>query len=463
MNLLSSYAKITVIKNGEELSYDQIPYFYNSISRVFLSVKTSEVMKMEITLTPSYEDAIRILSGGLLGISVSKKSDKPEQSGSNIVAKPPSTNIAPVGVASDKTVVSGTGTGMTQVKIKLMRPGETLPSNSPYETTEYLGIIYQPEVSISGADAIINLKGYGYSSLSVGPKFMVRIPDGEKTALDVIKETLEYMDYDPNPEFLDDSVASKLSEKAPKRDANETLFNTLKWITGIVKCGFAENPQPTGSKPKMAFYDLSHSSYDPSKKAKYTCVQWRQVDASKNEIPMFDFKMDSSMLLFLQGQAFGTYKRSVIVDEKREEEAKQKDPKTDKLRNESSQTKINQNSQKKPGQFISIPDSNDEEFKKADAEHQEQIAKFQKFTFQIPGVPDIYIMDRVNMRIGDIAALQGSCLVRGVSHTLDNSGWNCDLEVTMVGSLDENTKKNNEVKISQAELRNENKLNARSV
>jgi len=67
------------------------------------------------------------------------------------------------------------------------------------------------------------------------------------------------------------------------------------------------------------------------------------------------------------------------------------------------------------------------------------------------------------MRIGDIAALQGSCLVRGVSHTLDNSGWNCDLEVTMVGSLDENTKKNNEVKISQAELRNENKLNARSV
>jgi hypothetical protein len=445
MNFLNSFCSIILSKNGDTYTRDQIPWFYNSVSRVYVSVKTAEIMQMEITLTPSYEDALRILSSGLLGISVSKKDEKPKDSGKNVVAKPTITNRPTVGAPSDKTVVSGATTGMTQVKIKLMRPGEKTYSNQDFETSEYCGVIYQPEVSIAGADITITLKGYGYSSMSTGPEYSVHIPEGEQTLLDVVKECLEYMDYDPSPEYLDESAKGKLGIKAPIRNARETLFKTMKWACDLAKCGFVESTKPFDGKRKMSFYDLSHSAF-VSKEPKYTCVQWKQVDPKKGVIPLLDFKMASSTLLFLQGQAFGTYSKIIDPAAKTSENRTNTDSQTEDLKDQSSITKTNPNSKKSPGLFVSVADpSSQEETKTADSEFQKQVAKFQKFSFQIPGVPNIYVMDQVNLSIGNVAAFQGVCLVSAVSHTMDSSGWVTDLEATMIKSMDGKIEEKNEI------------------
>lgn len=465
MNFLNSSYSMVVSKNGRDLTLNEIPYFYNSISRIFLSVKTSEIMQMEITLTPSFDDAMKILESGLLGISLGKKDDKPQVVGKQLIAKPATTNRNTMTTPSDKTVISGAGTGLTRIRLKLQRPGEKTSAGKPFETPEYNGVIYQPDVSINGGEVTITLKGYGYSSLSIGPQYMVNIPDGEKTLLDVVKECLEFMDYDPNPVYMDDSVKTSLQAKAPKRDARETLFSTLKWATGLAKCGFVEDFSGSSEgKDKMGFYDLQHSSFK-DKKAKYTCVQWRQVNPMNGDIPLFSFSMDSGKLLFLQGKSFGTYKGIYDPETKKFELPKEKDATTESIRSQSSQTKTDANSKRKPGLFISELDTktSNEESKKADADFQNQAATFQRFTLQIPGVPDIYVMDQVNLRVGDVAAFQGVCLVRGVTQTLDTSGWVTDLDVVMTGGLDANVKEKNEIKISQADLRNEKKLMARSV
>jgi hypothetical protein len=415
--LLNSFYDITIIKNGDKWTRDTFPIFFNSISKIDVSVKTGDIIVMNITLTPTFNDAIDILRSGILGIGLGDKKQKPQTTSTSIPAINALSAIALGDGGLDKVI-----DGFAVIEIELMRPGEQI-NNLDFKTFKYRGALTQPDVSIQGGDVSITMRGYGNAVFAQGPLAQFQFTDN-KTISDVVKACLEIMS------------TFQIKDQAK----TDTPYNIMKWALGLQKLSFIESLE---DEKTIIIYDTDVSYFKEKEVCKYTFVQWRQIDPGNNVFPLITFNMDSARSLFLQSRAFGTY--TLGLDEKTKkaitnDTTKVKDDQYNEVKSNSEAMKIIDKNFK--GWITAQPTQESNE--QAQTGLNEVVtgsSVYQKFTLEIYGLPHIAPLDKVNIVIGDIAELSGMLIVNKVTHTLDSNGWVTSLETVKIGDIGQETAK----------------------
>lgn len=429
ITLLNAFYDIKITKGTEEFTRDNLPVFFNSISRVELGVRTGEIVTIDITLTPNYNDAMDILRSGLLGINMGSKDQKPEKQGE--VKTPSNAPAVSTGEKGLGKVISG----FAQVEMKLLRAGEELGSGKPYETKTFRGALTQPDVQIQGSDISITLKGYGNAVFGAGPLFKFSCEG--KTIEDVVDACIALIGYSKVvKENQDASVSKKLKEKIIDQFKTDTPYNMMKWALGLQKLTFTEDLE---NAKQLVIFDSDVSSFKPEK-PKYTFVQWRQIDVENNIFPLMSFTVDSARSLFLSGRAFGNWTQG--ANEKTKEittnetsAIKDKDDMYKQIENAS--TVILKDEKLKLSGWISMQANQNSTEQESSSKKETVVgsAVYQKFTLESFGLSDIAPLDQVNLMIGDIKEFSGVLSVTKVIHTMDGDGWKTSLDAVKIADM----------------------------
>lgn len=435
--LLNAFYNIAITKNGKTYTRDNYPIFFNSISKVDVSVKTGDIIVMNLTLTPSFNDAIQILRDGLLGIGLGDKKQVPEsasvsKSAANVSSLAVGLGGAPGGGGLDKVI-----SGFATVEIELLRPGEKI-NNKDFKTFKYRGALTQPDLSIQGGDVSITMRGYGNAVFSQGP--IAQFTFTGQTIGDVVDACCVIIGYEW--EMREGHSESKLDVKITDQPKTDTPYNIMKWALGLEQLSFLESLE---DEKVIVIYDTAVSNFTEKGVAKYTFVQWRQIDPANNVFPLISFNMDSARSLFLQGRAFGNF--TLGLNEKTKEALNNdniketvKDDKYDEIKNNADAMKIIDKDYK--GWITAAPTQvSTEQVKTGMNEVVTGSSTFQKFSLEIPGIPYIAPLDKINILIGDILELSGVLIVNKVGHILDSQGWVTSLEAVKIGDISQETAK----------------------
>lgn len=449
-DFLSFYVQVEIEKNGVVYDKNSFPALFNSVSMVKAEIRMNEIAKIEITLTPSYQDAIDILRSGLLGIGNSPSvpdSDSSNKSSTSINTS--SGNSAVASSSGSKDPLRDTLKNFSNMRVKFMRPLDNLTSQGKMETPWYVGAITQPDVRIEGAEVTITLKGYAFALFMSGPKMILEIKDGD-SVYDVVEKVLGLIDhtmvFDQDDATTEEEMRSK---KLIGEKRSQPPFNILKWALSLVGCDFVLGAnvlsgEESDKSGNQVLIRKRQSTFEQP--PVYTLVQWRNPDpqADPPEIPIVNFSLESGGPLFFNGFAFGVFrlgedplKKKVIIPEALESRNFKETATTP-----SSSKKANSDDTNKIGMRVPVhSDQESEQSQTSDSavnEMEKQLINFQKFVIDIPGVPGIAPTNLCMMRIGTLDEMSGYLLVTSVTHTADSSGWMTSLEARMTGGLDGN-------------------------
>ena len=434
VRFLGSSYDMKIYKAGQMFDRGNLPEFFNSISRVYLAARTGEIAQIEITLTPSYDDAMFILRSGLLGTGLGKPGQLPKASNQKTESKGTESQAPSTTASSDTGLMSDMMTGFAQLEVSLLRPGEGGGDYRDLATRVYRGAITQPSVSIQSAQVTITLKAYGNSIFATSAAYDF---DLSKTVNfgDLIQACCDLIGYSFSiKKSHRESVNEKLNQKISPKIMRDTPFNMIRWALGQVRCSFHDDPI---EKNAIVIVSMDVSAFQPEE-PKITLVQWRQIDPDNNVYPIIDYNLNSNVSLFLTGRSFGNYKLG--SDEKRKVSSNndliESDPTKENQVDTSKTTKRIDNSVLRPG--ITVPNytqESKEQSNLADSDGTIGSAQFQKYMLTIFGIPNIGMLDQVNVLIGDIQELSGVVLVTKVEHTLDEGGWITSLEGTVTGDV----------------------------
>jgi hypothetical protein len=428
---LGSTYDMKIYKAGQMFDRENLPEFFNSISRVYLASRTGEIAQIEITLTPSYDDAMFILRSGLLGTGLGKPGQLPKSSKEKQAPKDISSQSTTTTGASDTGLLSDVMAGFAQVEVSLLRPGEGLA------TRFYRGAITQPSVSIQSAQVTITLKAYGNAIFATSAQYDFDLGK-TGTIKELIQACCDLIGYNFSiKKSHKATVDKKLETKVPPKIVRDSPFNMIRWALGQARCSFHDDPLEQNT---ITIIDMDTSAFKPEE-PQITLVQWRQIDPDKNVFPIIDFNLNSNVSLFLTGRSFGNYKLG--ADEKRKKsstnnsieseiDSSDRENKVDT----SKTTKRIENTQQRPGISVAnYTQSSQEQSNLSDSDSMIGSAQFQKYILTILGIPHIGMLDQVNVLIGDIQELSGVILVTKVEHSLDEGGWITNLEGTVTGDI----------------------------
>lgn len=429
--LLNSFYDISITKNNIKYTRDgssgstAFPEFFNCISKLELAVKTGEIVTIDITLTPSFDDAMYILKSGLLGINMGSKDQKPDSPGANISASNSSTSF------SSKKGLANVISGFAQINVKLMRPGEDTGSGDAYETKEYVGALTQPDIQIQGAEVSILMKGYGNAVFSTGPQYQFNFLG--KTVGDVVSTCLDLIGYTKTEkDGHSSSINKKFLEKVIDQSKVDTPFAVLKWALGLYNLSFTEDLKVQN---QIVIYDTEISHFT-SEQAKYTFVQWRQIDLENNIFPLTNFSVDSAKSLFLSGRAFGNSTQGLNELQKKIIDSNNDPVNNDMEKQIVKASKLISDDPKLKGFVSFMPTQNSTEQTQT-SKNQVVVGSsvYQKFTLETYGLSDIAPLDQVNLIIGDIQEFTGVLTVTKVTHTMDMLGWSTSMEATKIADM----------------------------
>ena len=432
MSFNSAFVQVEIEKNGVVYNSSNFPIFFNSIAEVKAEVRYSEIMKIEIQLTPNFQDAVKILRSGVIGIG---KNDNSPDTGQSELA-PTEINGAGNKAFSEKSSndpLTDALAGFATMRVKFVRPGEDI------ETPWFEGAITQPDVNINGTDIEIILNGYTTGIFYTGPKYNVKIKEGF-TAYKLLKDICTLLDYQLIFSDEDTETQQELQKYIFKKGyiRSETPFDTMKWVCSLVKGGFVLGYDPrVGKENKKNPRTLMIRKFgvELKQKPKYRLIQWRNFSDKPEvlELPVFNFSLDSGRALFFNGFAFGAYRmgqdefKKLVVTDTLDSDALVKDPNESTTQMESSLK-----NPQLPGYIVPIHEK-EEAGKKVTSDEvkgkiEEQHINFRKFSIDTFGVGNIAPLDIVDLVVGDIDELSGSLLVTSVSHTWNSDGWNMTIE-----------------------------------
>jgi len=448
--------EVQIIKEGVTFNKLNLPYFFNSISQVEAKIKYRSLSVVNVTFTPSYNDGIKMLESGLLGVYVGKKNQKPEPGGgagvASVTSKPISSSITSPVSSSEEEFLN---TNTAYLMVKFTYPDQTDSEGSPLETPWYTGYMNPPTIGITGQEISITIKCVG--TMAILSYIEGAFSYKNKPAYDVLKELAARVgltiDFDPK---------DKVTEKELKTLKitgiwNEPKLQTIKFILHQAGCFWAETAGDDPAKPKATLKVMLRSNV-PEQKVTHTFVMYRQIDPVNNIIPIFDFSFGGNTTnLFLPGAAFGTFQRS--VDDKTNKVVKVKTTSKD-VKKSKSMTGSDAGSGDLPvsapqidgGSAGGLQDVKDKEMTgaskmvvsssevsnvdeiKSSASHASNLGPI--YTLLVPGLPGLRILDLVQVIVGEnIPGLTSVGHIEGLTHYSGSSGWTSQVIIRQTAGL----------------------------
>jgi len=390
----NSFARVAIWRGSERFSAENPgPYgteFFNSITSVSSSSEYARQGDISVVIEPTIYDGIKILKSGSLG------------AGTGFGINNVSTN-------SDDKTSSKVISQSLMLEVSFLYPGETLSDGSPAETTKYYGTVYQPTFNLSSSSISIELNALGASAFLAQLKKQISV---KSDALSAVKKIAS-----------DNGVEISVSDKAKeslnntKVEFNENCFPNdaikkiiTQYLSTIVT--FRDDYDLSNGNKRTVF--LSTEEEDRAKKPKYEFVLYREMDTSKNIIPMYSYSYNGYEL-FLNGNAFGIGYKGYDRDSKKESES-------DNVIIEE-KSKINPSEKSGTSATFSVYKDN-KNSNKPDAMNAADGRKsgYIKVSFDIPGIPNVYPGDNISINILDrVPALSGLFRVQKVAHKWDGS------------------------------------------
>lgn len=441
-SLLHAFYDISIEKAGKTFNRDgsngaiAFPEFFNSIDSISIKVKSSEITTIDVGLSPSYNDALTILRSGILGIGVGSKDQTPSLAGKSKAAAilGAATNVGSLVAGftgasnpAEKSLLKDLINGVGILKIKLFRDDVNTKSTSVYS-----GPMLQPDVEFSGGLFSIKLKMFGYMSYPSGPEYITQIKE-DMTIKDIVNGVLGLVGMEYSiAEGHSGDVNSALNTKATPRNLKESPFQTLKWALGLGRIRFYENPE----KEKSIVLYKEDTALKKPKTPKYTFVVYKQVNPEENVYPCYSFSMTGNKLLFMKSGSFGNYNAGILEDTKRKSLTDKKSDKDLKeLERSSSTIKPIDNSKAIPGFLTPVIDDSEESKQAGKNEVAASVAKFQRIQMTVPGLPDLFPLQSINIEVGDVKELTAVALITGVTHSFGSESWTTELETVITGDL----------------------------
>jgi hypothetical protein len=259
-----------VFGEGGDGNSDQ---FANFVSHAKVHVSLLRFTNIEVTFNPPFDQAIKLIQSGVLGIGFSIKSATGE----------------PLGNDKDFASASKSSINFNTVVIKFHHGGK----QSPY----FKGLLLVPEVKI-GVDGIsITIKATGMyfeqTKVSSGK------PSDSKTGLQLIQSLLGpeiEISIDPN-----DSQAAKALSKIHKINMNQSNFSIANDILHDANCSLYQSGMK--SKNSKPVYELISKDFMRKRKSGATFVLWSQINPNKGVYPIINMQTDINN--YLAGQSFG--------------------------------------------------------------------------------------------------------------------------------------------------------------
>lgn len=417
-SLLHSFCEVKIKKDGIEYpnKKNEYRYFFNSISNVSMKVDSKSMATCEITFTPSYQDAVKLLTSGFLGL-FSENKLKPDE---NTKEKGD-----PGSITSAQAIVKF---------IRQDRGAEKLETDYFYfnQTT--------PRVEIEGNTIGITLSGTASTSripsgdaqkkqLAFSKAIYKKVIKEGETLHDLLMYISEKSEYDFV--FRNDAEAKTIETKLAPQIMAMTLNDML--IQGCAKANL-----DYAIRNSIYIYD---GIKQLGKVPLYEFVLWRQVFPESGIYPMFSFNLESDVSMFFSNRAFGTVS-SGVDPSKKEIIDKASEVELDQGTNPASRGKLKAENGFEDDEpldptptYRAEPEASSED----EAKNEARLGGLNHIdvSFQVPGLPDLAPLEMVTLRVGDIKEFALAVQLQEVEHIWGEEGWIAECKGTITGGLGE--------------------------
>lgn len=460
LDFRGGYAEVVIIKEGLRFDKSNFPELFNSITEVRTKSRSKETAEIEVTVSPSFLDGLKILSSGLLGTGFSRKGQKPPATAtpeSSIKKEVPAKAISDM-VSNPKQVNKGArsallSSSLPYMAVRFSYPDQTDNDGLPAETVWYSGLMGVPELDMNSTEISIKLKAHGVLVLLGAMEGAIIFRN--EPMLDAVEKLAAPLGLTVSFDDGDTQTEALLRQKKVNGCFNEAKLTTIKTILFQADCDFM-HLTGEGSEAKNEIRIKSRKAITDSK-IDFTFVLYRQIDPTNNVIPIVNFALRSPGTLFMSGGAFGSFQRTV-------------DPATKKVDKifftpeDFDGTSLNNNNS--TGGTIPADTGDGNEFKggvgvkdasdpnlagrsdmtlardgvtnkdEIQNSSREQLGNMWTAEITLPGLPRLRALTVAQVIVGDnVPGLTGPGQVNSVEHVWGGDGWTTTIEFRQQGAF----------------------------
>lgn len=443
---------VIIYKQGERFDRTNLPYFFNSITSVEAQIAQGGLASIKVTLEPSFDDAIRILSSGLLGIGASSEGQVPQkqQGGDSQAGIGGTKSVSSKNIDALTSQAAANGAGSESkadfeqtvapfLAVRFMYPDQTDNDGSAAETPWYTGVCLEPHIDMSGSNITITMVATATASLL--KHIQGASSFGDQPVLKVLKTLAESVNIELTFDPGDDETVSLLNNTMISGIYNEPKLQTIRNILYKLDCYWyfasGEDKEPNSEIRIKSRKSITESQVN------FTFVMFRQIDPGNNIIPIYELSLESSGALFLPQGAFGSFQRGVDEGKKEVKTVAVKPEVLDskQLTGTTASAGTLPMSDKVAGGSTGITNDSDAELtgsstpfysrgtsknNKDDIEAASKRALFGGIAYRLtlPGLPKLNMLGVAQVVIGDfVPGLSSVGWTEAITHTSDSSGW----------------------------------------
>lgn len=446
---------VKIYRDGKKFDRENLSYFFNSISEVTAKLAAGNIATVKVTLTPSYEDGLKILASGLLGLYAAKLGQNPAPAGEGSAGKTVSSkstaskvSLPPAGKTQRQPLLAP---NTSFLAVQFLYNDQEDNDGSLAQTPWFTGVMTTPNVEVSSGGISITINAMGSGAL-LGTIQGVYTFENE-SALSVLNKLAKSIGIKIAFEKGDTETESLLTNKKITGGFNEPKLQSIKSVLHAADCFWTETTG-TDAKPEAQIVVKSRKKFAEGQ-IEFTFVKFRQIDPSNNVIPIYDFSLGTTSNLFLAGAAFGSFQRCFNEKTKKVDtldvSTKDIDGKSFSGSETTGGTLPSSTVQYGKG-AIGVTDPSDAEVTgsshmavvRDDVKNTDEIKSTTKravflgptYTLVVPGLPKLRPLSMVQVIVGDkIPGLSGVCLVSSVLHKSDGGGWKSEIQLRQTGGL----------------------------
>ena len=442
-----------IFKAGEEFNRGNLPKLFNSITSVKAIMPGNGIGYIQVTIEPNYQDGIEILKSGLLGTGLSSTGQKPEKRGEGAGKQIKVSVDLTSKVSQSATGKSGSITrtpGQKSIMPYLMvrfryPPGVTDRDGSEAITPWFTGAVGEPDLSFTAQDISMTMNAMHTSRFLESFKGSIQFSD--IPAIDVIRNLTKSIGLEPTFD-VGDTDTKELLNKPISVVANESRMDSIRNILFKKDC-FYITIGGDDDKQQKDQLRIKRRTKIVNSEPTHTFVLWRQINPANNVIPIYDFQLNSSGMLFLRGAAFGSFQRGIDSSSKKsiQLEVTESDIEGPAITGSDTGAGTLPTGTKEQGGVTGIIDDSDKELTGESIPYLQRGKKHSneseivnttlkaahsgmKVNLVVPGLPSIKPLTLVQVIIGaNVPGISAVYKVQKVTHIVDSNGWTTELEL----------------------------------
>lgn len=435
---------------------------FKSISSVRVKLMSAGVATIAVEITPSMDDAFKVLSSGLLGVGASYDGQKGSGQSSE-------TSVAPTNLNTQGKTQSDIASGVAKsvvpyVAVKFFYPDETMPDGSLAETPWFGGnAATPPDVSFDGSEVTFTINASGAFKLLNQIEGTHVFKD--KPLYEVITEIAKQSGTKIVIESGDSETLEWLKSKNVTGAYNDVESALIKRLLKEADCVFVVD-SGTEKQPQEQIRIRKRSSI-ASSDIRHTFVVWRQPDVDSGQYPVLSLNVDGFASLFTPGAIFGTQFNAFDTSKKKvetsffgaDDEVDKASPSKTSVGSlpESSgdgvsvggaNGLIGVDATKTAGASMAVMQTADANTKnESESNSRESFTNSVKMRFTVPGIPDLRPMIVSQIIFGDnYPGLSGPGIINSIEHISDSDGWKTEVMFNRSDSITTAAKKTGFIK-----------------